>query len=493
MADFNFHPIYKKEILEEIFNHSQANYWDDIFKINYAHCIMLIEEEIINKDIGLKIINGLKIIEENNSPEDIRFSENNEDLYFWIENKLIESLGQDIAGRLHTGRSRNDINITLFRLNLKDNLIKLRTNLLELILIILNRIEETKDTIWIAFTHGQPAQPITFGHYLAAQVEVLFRDSKRLLDSTKDVDNSPMGAAAISTTGFKLNRERVAYLLGLSNILSNSYDAIAGADYLLASLNDMKLLSINLGRFVQNLEYFTGQAVDLLKIPDGFVQQSSIMPNKRNPVVIEHLRTLLSLANGRATGSFNLLHNTPYADINDAEEQLQQEVYGVFEYLKRVVNILKPLYKGIEPKSDNVEDIIDNSSAVITELADSLVRIEDISFRAAHEISANLVNELNKDDRKLSTLKLEELNKIFSDKIGRNSKLKVEDLDKLLSTDFFIDIRERPGGPAKKSMNDSIGFYRDKYNKLFNILENEKEFVNNREQELELLIKSMLG
>jgi len=493
LTSFNFHPSYKKEILEEIFNHSQANYWDDIFKINFAHCIMLIEEEILDKEMGIKILKALRDIKRNYSPKDISFSENSEDLYFWIENKLIENLGQDIAGRLHTGRSRNDINITLFRLNLKDNLIELRSNLLEFLNIILFRIEDTIDTPWISFTHGQPAQPTTFGHYLAAQAEVLLRDSKRFLDSTLDVDSSPMGAAAITTTGFKLNRNRIASLLGLSDILSNSYDAIAGADYLLAALNDMRLLSINLGRFVQNLEYFTGQAVDLLKIPDGFVQQSSIMPNKRNPVVIEHLRTLLSLANGRATGSFNLLHNTPYADINDAEEQLQQEVIGAFLYLKRSINLLKPIYKGIEPKADNVMNLIDKSFAVITELADSLVRIEDISFRAAHEISANLVNELHKDDRRLSTLKLEELNKIFSDKIGRNSKLKIEDLDKLLSTEFFIDIRERPGGPAEKSMQKAIEFYKNKYNKLYNKLENEKKFVIRKEKELDSLIKSMIG
>ncbi|MFW6030902.1 MAG: argininosuccinate lyase, partial [Halanaerobiales bacterium] len=426
-------------------------------------------------------------------PREISFSENSEDLYFWIENKLIENLGQDIAGRLHTGRSRNDINITLFRLNLKDNLIELRSNLLEFLNIILCRIEENIDIPWIAFTHGQPAQPTTFGHYLAAQAEVLLRDSKRFLDSTEDVDSSPMGAAAITTTGFKLNRNRIASLLGLSDILSNSYDAIAGADYLLASLNDMRLLSINLGRFVQNLEYFTGQAVDLLKIPDGFVQQSSIMPNKRNPVVIEHLRTLLSLASGRATGSFNLLHNTPYADINDAEEQLQEEVNGTFVYLKRAINLLKPLYQGIEPKVDNVKSLIDKSFAVITELADSLVRIEDISFRVAHEISAELVNKLHKNNRNLSTLKLKELNEVFYYKIGRNSTLEVEDLDKVLSTEYFIDIRDRPGGPARKSIQTSIKSYKDKYKKLYNKLENEKEFIINREKELELLIKSMLG
>jgi argininosuccinate lyase len=215
-----------------------------------------------------------------------------EDLFFLREDALRREIGAELAGRLHTGRSRNDLEATIFRLQLRARMVGTMAMVAELAATVLRIARHEAATPILAYTHGQPAQPTTYGHYLAAFAEVLIRDLARLERALDDLDASPMGAAAITTTGFPISRERVAELLGFARVQENSYGCIAAVDQLAAAYSALRILFLNIGRLTQDLAFWTSFEVGQARAPDGFVQVSSIMPQKRNPLAIEHLRTM---------------------------------------------------------------------------------------------------------------------------------------------------------------------------------------------------------
>ncbi len=250
-------PIYKDTVLEPLFQAFKDNYYEEMLAINYAHAIMLMEQSILSPEETAQIIKGLRQIEEELVPEKLAYTGEYEDLFFYIEHELGRLLGVEAAGKLHTGRSRNDINITLFKMKTKQHLRLLLEKLLTLQDTLLQMAAENLETLVIAYTHGQPAQPTTFGHYLGALIAILGRDLKRLLNAYTTADQCSMGAAAITTTGFPLDRARIAELLGFSGPQENSYGCIAAVDYLLEIYSALKILFINLGRFAQDLDFLT--------------------------------------------------------------------------------------------------------------------------------------------------------------------------------------------------------------------------------------------
>ena len=282
---------------------------DALFQINYAQCIMLKEQKLISEKEASEILTNLSEIENEFDFENLEYDSSFEDLFFLVEKTLINKIGIDTAGKLHTGRSRNDMEHTMFRIKLREKIISTIKDFFILCDILLNRREKGLSEIVLLNTHGQPAQVSTLAHFLSAVIEFSLRDISRLLQSLNLVNLSPMGSAAITTTGFPLSRERMAELLGFEGIVKNSYGAIAGCDYITTAYSSLKIGSINLGRFVQELITWTGFEVSQINVPDGFVQISSIMPQKRNPVPLEHLRLKLSQCNGECDKIINTMHN----------------------------------------------------------------------------------------------------------------------------------------------------------------------------------------
>ncbi len=277
-----------------------------------------------------------------------------EDFFFYVEGELIRRLGVEVAGKLHTGRSRNDIDHTVFKLALKDRLAALLTEHAAMIEALLAVAERERETIVVAYTHGQPAQPTTYGHYLAAFIELSLRDMDRLLHAVRTVDLSSMGAAAITTSGFGLDRARMAELLGFADVQENSYGCIAAADYATGVYAAMKLLFIHAGRFVQDLNAWTGFEIGHLRVPDAFVQISSIMPQKRNPVPVEHLRLMASLGAARCEAVLTAVHNTPFTDMNDSEGEVQIAGYEAFDTAHRLMALLGGLLAAVTIDSAKV-------------------------------------------------------------------------------------------------------------------------------------------
>ncbi|HSF04110.1 MAG TPA: lyase family protein, partial [Solirubrobacterales bacterium] len=374
-------PVYRETVLAPLFEGVKQHHWRQQMRINRASAIMLAAQGLLSRAEAAAILRALDAIEGATDVAALTYTGEHEDFFFLVQSELERRLGVETAGKLHTGRSRNDIDHTVFKMALKERLAGLLAELLAAIAALLDTADANRATLVVAYTHGQPAQPTTYGHYLGAVIELLLRDVERLRHASRTPDLCSMGAAAITTSGFPLDRAAMAELLGFAEVQENAYGCIAANDYLTSVYGAVRLLFVHLGRFVQDLNAWTGFETGHLWVPDGYVQVSSIMPQKRNPVAVEHLRLLCSLAAGRAGATIETLHNTPFTDVNDAEGEVQVAGYAAFEAGSRALRLLAGFIRAARVDEPRVRRHIDESCITATELADSLVRAEGLSFR----------------------------------------------------------------------------------------------------------------
>ncbi len=452
-------PVYTETVLAPLFDLAKRHYRDDFQAVDRAHLVMLAETAILDRPTVSAIARALDAIGRELDVGALVYTGEQEDLFFVIEAELKRRLGPDVAGRLHTGRSRNDIDHTLFKRALKrriDGLAGQARALAETLLAVARR---ESSTLIVAYTHGQPAQPTTFGHYLSAALEVLLRDLARLAEARRVVDLSPMGAAAITTSGFPIDRHRMAALLGFSGPLENSYGCIAAVDYVTATYGAVQLLFLHLGRLIQDLQTWSSFEVGQLYVPNAFVQISSIMPQKRNPVPIEHLRLLASHAAGRAAAMLAAVHNTPFTDMNDSEGETQAQGYGAFELGGRALALLAGLIDAVRIDGDRVRANIDRSCITVTELADSLVRLEGLSFREAHEVAAAVARAVVAAGATLGAGGHAAFTAAFETRCGRPSRVTSAQFQHIVSPEHFVTVRARFGGPAPATLDAAFRRY----------------------------------
>ncbi len=450
---------YKNTVLAPLFDASKQTFADYHYRVNLAHCVMLVEQEILSEEQGADILKALLEIENALDINALTYTGDVEDYFFYVESELIKRLGADLAGRLHTGRSRNDIDHTIFKMCLMDLSAVMLTELNQLIATLLNVAEQGKDTIVLAYTHGQPAQPTTWGHYLGAFIEILQRDVERITLGLKTVDLCSMGAAAITTTGFALSRERMAELLGFSAPLENSYGCISSCDYITGLYSPLKVMFINIGRFVQDMAQWSSFEVGHLYVPNELVQISSIMPQKRNPVPIEHMRLMASLSVGHCDTIINTMHNTPFTDMNDSETEVQAAGHKAFESGTRLIRLLSEFIAAVQINEGEVAKHIGESCATITEIADSLARIEKLAFKLTHEIAADMAKITIEQNISLEQFAHSEFSKIYKSHVGNDTTITAEKLKEIASPGHFVAVRGITGGPAIPAFEASLKKY----------------------------------
>jgi argininosuccinate lyase len=451
---------YKEAVLRPLFDAAKEHYVEGFRRIDRAHLVMLAGTGILEREQAAQIARALQAIDTEVDFAALTYTGEVEDFFFLVERELKARLGPDLGGRLHTARSRNDVDHTLFKLVLKTEIDHLLLRLQGLLATLIDAAERERSTLIVAYTHGQPAQPTTFGHYLCAIIEVLIRDIERILAARAIVDQSPMGAAAITTSGFPIDRDRVAQLLGFSRPLQNSYSCIAAVDYVTATYGALELLFLHLGRPIQDLQFWTSFEVGQVHVPNSLVQISSIMPQKRNPVPIEHLRHLASQTMGRARAVLDIMHNTPFTDMNDSEGETQRFGYEAFATGGRVLDLLAALLASIRIDARRVAQNIRRSCITITELADSMVRLEGLSFRQAHEIAATVARAVLDIEGDLGSDGYAPFAAAFEAAAGRRPGIDAAHFAEIVSAEYFVAIRDRLGGPAPAALERAIAGYR---------------------------------
>lgn len=447
--------IYRKIVLQPAYDEAKKNFLTIMLQINIAHLKMLEEQGLVKKEEAKDIGIALKKLDLNYFRiED--YSPRYEDLFFRIENKLIELAG-DIAGNLHIGRSRNDMGIAIYRMTLRKKLLLLMQELLTLRDDLIAAAEEHVDTIMIGYTHTQQAQPTTFAHYLKAVIDQLERDFERLQHVYKTVNRSSMGAAALTTTGFNINRERMRELLAFDDIIENAWDAVAGADYIAEAASIVQLAALNLGRTSQDFLLWATQEFNAFTLASPYVQVSSIMPQKRNPVSIEHTRSLLSAVVGDASTVLQMVHNTPFGDIVDTEDDMQPYLWRAIDRLIGIYKLFGSLVVTMDVNKKKLRNRAENSFANVTELADTFVRSEGISFRQAHSIVSKCIKVLlSHGEESLASLTWGLANTQAKLITGKPLKISEEDFYSTLKPETFVGVRKLLGGPAPVTMKESL-------------------------------------
>jgi argininosuccinate lyase len=437
--------VYADTVLRQNFDDAKRYFLDSLIEIHYAHTRMLAKQGILTQDEEQVLVRALDSLDRQVIAKAV-YDGSYEDLFFFIESLLEKSAGE-VAGKMHTARSRNDIAITLYRMTARKELLKLAAAVAELRSVLIVLAARHRETVMPAHTHTQPAQPTTLAHYLLGAIEFLGRDAARIRQAFAHVNLSPLGAAALTTTGFPIDRHATEKFLGFEGLAENSYAAIAAIDYLTESAATVAVAMVNLGKFIQDLLLWSTREFGFLRLSDAYVQTSSIMPQKRNPVALEHARILTSRALGEAQAVLTCAHNTPFGDINDSEDDLQPLVFTMFTDAGRALRLLAGTIRTVDVDTAALARRAGKDFLTVTELADTLVRREGMSFREAHHLVARTVQACGANDDPRS---------IAQTLIAVGLKMTTAEIEAALDPVNFIRMRRIEGGPAPERTAEAV-------------------------------------
>ncbi len=335
--------------------------------------------------------------------------------------------------------------MTMYRMQQREMVLALVDAAITLRRVLLDLADRHRDAVFAAHTHTQPAQPSTIAHYLLAVIEQLERDTTRLEAAYASTNCNPLGACAITGTGFPIDRGRTTALLGFDRATGNTYGSIATVDYLLESVSAAAVLLAGLGRVLQDLLLWCTSEFGYLRLSDGFVQGSSIMPQKRNPVALEHARAICSKALGQAGAIVVSVHNTPFGDIVDTEDDLQPLVTSMFKDATRATRLVSAAMASASFDRARLAARAEEGWITVTELADTLTRDHGVAFKTSHTIAVRFVAEcVQRPGEPRATV----LNGVCAQLAGRSFGYDEQALSALLSARHFVEVRTTPGGPA---------------------------------------------
>ena len=432
------------EIMQEInasiaFDKALAPY--DV-RASQAHAQMLAAQGIISRKDAAAITAGLDRVLGEIAGGQFVFSAALEDVHMNIESRLAELIGAP-AGRLHTGRSRNDQVATDFRLYIRAWIDGCDAALAQLQLALARKAESHCDWVMPGFTHLQPAQPITFGHHLLAYVEMLARDRGRLRDARGRLTESPLGAAALAGTSFPLDRHMTAAALGFDRPAANSLDAVSDRDFALETLAAAAIAAVHLSRLGEEIVLWMTPGFGFVRLSDRYTTGSSIMPQKRNPDAAELVRAKV----GRIAAAFQslviVIKGLPLAYAKDLQED-KEATFDALNALRLAIAAMTGMVGDLEPNREAMQRAAGGGYATATDLADFLVRTQQLPFREAHHITGRIVAAAEKKGVALAQLSLAELRAV-SPRLG-------EDVFSVLSPERSVASRTSYGGTAPQNV-----------------------------------------
>jgi len=412
-----------------------------VIKINQAHVTMLTEQKIINGQMGAKLLQALSELD----PE-MKLDQSLEDVHLAVEEEVNKKVGLETGGNLHIAKSRNDQVATAIRMALRTDLLEVMNLIVKLQDSLIELAEKHTETLVPAYTHLHPAQPVTFAHILIAYVDTLERNLKRLEETFPRVNMCPMGAGAIATTSFPINRDRTAELLGFSKVLENSIDAVGSRDFILETSANLTLLAIDISRMAEDLIVWSSPDFGIVDLPESFAFTSSIMPQKKNPDVLEVVRARMSQVLGNFVASATTMKALPSGYNLDLQE-LTPKLWESIETVAGSLCMLSELAKNLNVNKDVFSKPV-LKFATTTELANLLVKKYNVPFRTSHKIVGAVVKTLLDKKLALSDLTPELLNKTAKDVAGITLAVKLVDIKDSIDPKKFVESHKTMGGPA---------------------------------------------
>ncbi len=400
-----------------------------------AHAVMLGEQKIIPKEAASKLLSvmeGWRDLQPELDPS-------LEDLYINLEHLVTKEAGEDICSYLPVARSRNDVEAAMWRMELRDRLIALANALLDMVSVLQKRAAETIDWIFPGYTYHQQAMPITMGFHLTGLAAPLLRDVQRILECIDRFNRNPLGAAAMSGTEYPIDRKRTGELLGFDGVWEHTADAVSSADYMLEASN-IAVMSLNtLARIAEDIIFWCTNEAGFAELSDDLIDSSSIMPQKRNPVICATVRSQARLIAGRYAG---------ICDACSVQFQASRDMTAAWEDVLDCVRtaegmcrISEEYTRSLRFHRNRMENVLKRNFANSTELADSLVRQGGLSFRQAHKLVGGAVSELFEKGMGQEALTWELLDEYCRDINGVPLPLSKEQVEQ--AKDFRVSVERR--------------------------------------------------
>ncbi len=371
-----------------------------------AHVQMLAETGIIPAKSADAIIAGLDTIEKRIDKGDFTFTSELEDIHMHIESALIEAIGED-AGRIHSGRSRNDQIVLDMRLYLRDTIDSIASGIRELQRSMVLLADANSDAVMPGYTHLQRAQPVLFAHHLLAYVEMFERDIERFLDCRRRTNVMPLGSGALAGSTLPLDRKITARLLSFPKISRNSMDAVAGRDFECEFLAASAIFAMHISRLSEDIILWVSQEFNFISIDDAFCTGSSLMPHKKNPDIAELARGKAARIYGDLTALLVLTKGLPLTYNRDLQED-KEPVFDAADTIHKILSVMPAMITSFKVNRAAMGKAVQDPAMMTTDLAEQLVK-EDMPFRTAHHRVGSLVKWCDKNSRKLDKISLEEM------------------------------------------------------------------------------------
>ncbi|MEL6278025.1 MAG: argininosuccinate lyase [Pseudomonadota bacterium] len=415
-----------------------------------AHARMLAAQGVLTEADADAICDGLDRILGEIERGEFAFSTALEDIHMNVEARLKELIGEP-AGRLHTGRSRNDQVATDFKLWVRDRIDATDGQLEALIRALLDQAQAGADLVMPGFTHLQTAQPVTWGHHMMAYVEMFARDRARFQDARARLNECPLGAAALAGTSFPIDREATAQTLGFDRPAANSLDAVSDRDFALDFMAAASICATHLSRFAEELVIWSSAQFDFVRLSDAFTTGSSIMPQKKNPDAAELVRAKVGRINGALVGLLTVMKGLPLAYSKDMQED-KERVFEAADALSLSLAAMTGMVADMTPNPDRLREAAGHGFSTATDLADWLVRELNMPFRDAHHVTGAIVKLAETKNVGLEDLALEDMQ-------GVAPSITAAVFD-VLGVDKSVASRDSYGGTAPEQVRAQIARWR---------------------------------
>ncbi len=410
-----------------------------------AHCRMLAKQEIISDEEASQIIDALAEIKREMDSGEFYLDDAHEDIHTLVEKVLVEKIGM-IGEKVHTGRSRNDQVSLDVRMYVREAIFRVTDLIKEVQRVLISLAEKNIQLIIPGYTHLQRAQPVLLAHHLLAYLEMMKRDRQRFQGNLKRVNILPLGSAALAGSTFNLDREMVAKELGFDAISSNSMDAVSDRDFVLEFLFASSLLMMHLSRLCEDLVIWSTQEFGFVTLPDAFCTGSSIMPQKKNPDLLELIRGKTGRVYGDLMALLTTMKGLPLTYNKDMQED-KEALFDTVDTVEQCLMVISPLLKAISFDGETMKRSAEKGYLVATDLADYLVR-KGVTFRQAHEAVGKMVLFAIDQNKELNQLTLKEM-RGFSKQIDKN----VYDW---LEPASCIKRRNLPGGTGSETVRKNL-------------------------------------
>jgi argininosuccinate lyase len=448
-------PVLQRELIAPGLQRDFPVLLPHITRINKAHVLMLEAQRILPQSTGHVLARAILALESRRA-SDFPLDPGREDPYLNYEAAVIELAGHDAGGRLHIARSRNDLNATIDRLRARGAALGLLQGLAALRDALITQAHRYRGVLMPGYTHLQPAQPLTFGYYLAGLAHALERDYRRIIGCWPRINVCPLGAGALAGTSFPIDRVATAGWLGFDGVAPHAQDCVASRDYLMELLSGVALAATTWGRMAQDFYVMTSYEFQTLTFPDRVAQTSSMMPQKKNMTALEKLKSSSAEVLGAYVTALASARATHFSLVLDACRHAFHWTWNALEDAQRAVTIATVVVNAAEPQPRRMMELARVYFSTATDLADALVREAGLPFREAHHLVGAVVKAAMSQGRTADQIDADLIAHEAERAFGRRVVLSQDMVARAVDPAKAIEARRNTGGPSSTDMEGML-------------------------------------